>query len=192
MPERAPWIDTAFGEPPRVAEVTALPNPNEQPYFVPPHQDTLNINNELLPPTSYTNQVMPDETVGATTDPFHASKAAAYAQTYNPAPVMAPPAIAALVDAPYGGRGGNPFLLQRATPDAGEDAWNPNPKLPQPDIASELLPASGYANTVLPTETPGNWQPYTYATSPSPESLFNPYPIEPELTIKQIVDQKLA
>jgi hypothetical protein len=188
MPDRAPWIDTAFGEPPQVAQVTALPNPNEEPYFVPPHQDTLDIRNELLPATGYTPQVLPDEQVGATTDPFHASKEAAYAQTYNPAPVMAPPAIAALVDQPYG----NPFIVGRAAPDYGEDQWNPAPKLPQPDIAAEIIPAFGYSSQVMPDEMPGAWQPYTYAATPAPEHVFNPYPVQPELSITDIVRDKLA
>lgn len=202
MPERAPWIDTAFGEPPQVAAVTALPNPNEEPYFVPPHQPHLNINNELLPPTQYAPKTMADETVGATTDPFHASKEAAYALTYNPLPVMAPPALQAYVDRPYGdaytvGRGmretAQNAARERATPDYGEDAWNAWPKLPQPDAAHEIIPATGYSAQTMPDEKAGSdVTPYYFAATPAPEATFNPYPVGPELSIKQIVDEKLA
>jgi hypothetical protein len=86
----------------------------------------------------------------------------------------------------------NPFLPLLPSLYPGDD-WNvPPPRLPAPDIQSELLPATAPSDAVLPDETPGNWQPYAYQAAPAPETLYNPYPVQPELSIKQIVDEKMA
>lgn len=84
----------------------------------------------------------------------------------------------------------NPFLPLMPSGYPGDD-WNMPPRLPQPDIASELLPATAPSNTILADEKVGaDVTPYAFAASPLPEVTYNPYPVD--LNIKQIVDEKRA